>query len=157
MNRLCLLLFSATVLFASACSMRRVPGPAVSLVNVQVENVSLLNTDVQCSVRLENRTPEDLVIHGATYAITLNGTELGTGTADETIELPRLGRRTQTVHFALSNWSFIEKIASLVKAARFEYELTAEFYLDRAGLGRAHTEHSGVLDLRDGPRDDFRP
>lgn len=139
--------FVFSLLLLGGCSTQRIPGPAVSLVNVRVDNVSLLNTEVQCSVRLENRTPEDLVIHGATYAITLNGTELGTGTADDTIELPRLSRHTQTVHFALSNWSFIEKIAALVKAARFEYELTAEFYLDRAGLRRAHTANRGILDL----------
>jgi LEA14-like dessication related protein len=148
-----LLLFAtllATLLTFSGCALQTVPGPDISLVDAEFVDVTLLETEIEFTIRLHNQTPTELTVNGAVYRVTLNKREIGSGSTGERLVIPPFARDEHRVRIALSNWGFINQIKTLVEAKRFDYDLDAQFYLDRAGLRRARTEHSGRFDFQSG-------
>ncbi len=146
----------------SACAAISPVRPDVAITNAQITDVSLFETGMEFKLKVSNHNPEPLAIDGAVYRIAINGTDIGTGSSGEKLDIPAFGSANQTVRVSLSNLSMINNIRSLVESQRFDYEIDGEFYLSNSGLWpkKARIEKTAHFDFREFSepfrRDDFR-
>ena len=140
----------AACMFLHACATMSGPKPDVAIMNLLFTEVTLMETSMELVLRIDNPRSEALVLDGASYRVYLNGTDIGTGMSDETIEVPRLGSATQRVTFRLSNFSMIRKIQSLVESQRFDYRIESNFYVKDFGIRRTlEVTREGRFDVKE--------
>ena len=135
----------------SACATLE-PGPAfeVTLTNLGFGEVTVLETTLLCTIRIQNPTPEPLRLEGAVHKLYLNGTYIGQGTVSEATEIPRLSSGTQTANVFLSNLSLIRRLRPIVESQKVDYQLQSVFYARDGGSSRRlKSESSGGLSLND--------
>lgn len=116
-----------------ACTFIRGPKPSLSLVDAQLTEVTLLETTLLLTVRIENEGPHLLRIRGATHRVYLNDIDVGKGTSDQNLEIKEFGTELQKVTVHLSNLSLASKIQSLIEARDFDYRIESTLYSE-AGL-----------------------
>lgn len=125
----------------------------VSLSNIGLSDVTLLETTAVCTIRIQNANASPLRIEGAVYRIDLDGRNLGKGMTSEALAVPAYGTATQKVKIYLQNLSMASRIRRIVESRSFRYEIDAE--LDATLDGRKKkiaAEDEGRFDL-----DEFTP
>ena len=144
------LYFSLVVLLVmTGCAARQVARPEIALVDLQVGEVTLLETGLRAIVRVDNEGQNPLRINGAVYRLYLNDIDVGRGMSSESITVPRLGSANQEVFFRINNIGLISRIHSLVESDQLSYKIGGHVYLDR-GFGpdrRVAVERSDRLDM----------
>jgi len=146
----CVLLFSL-----SACSLSSAPRPEVSIVDTLVTNVTLLETEIEFTIKITNDTPEPLDIDGATYRIFINDFDVGTGSSGEKLLVSRFSSAKQKVRIGISNWDVFNNIRELVESRRFNYRIEADFYLKGDTFRRrVSTEDSARFNFKNLDLDD---
>lgn len=125
------------------------PTLEASLVNLRFTRATVFETVVEVEVRLENVSPDDLRVTGASHRLTVNGTSLGRGLSSALIPVPRLSGATQTVEFHLRNFSLARSLQELTRSRVLTYELDSTVYVGRAGGGQraVRIRKTGELDL----------
>lgn len=133
--------FVLLLTLSGACSGCALLGPApradVSLVNMEFTNVTLFETTAQVTIRIQNQNPDPVRVEGGVHSLSINGTELGSGTTSEYLDLPPFQSGTQTLTLHLSNIAMLSKIKSLVESKRFQYEIESEIPVRRDGIRRS--------------------
>lgn len=137
--------FTALLLLAVGC--QTVPGPSVSLVNVQFTDATVLESNGRFTLRFNNEQPEALRLRGGVHKIYLNGLYVGEGLSSEPIELPGLNSTTQAVEVHMSNLRLATRIKPIIEARVFDYRIESVLY--PAAGGRLRSRSEGRLDLRD--------
>jgi LEA14-like dessication related protein len=128
----------ALLCLLSGCSTLERPSPEISLVDVTIGEVKLLETELIADVRIQNDSDQPLSLSGAVYRLYLNDIDVGKALSDERIDVPRLGSTTQRVTFHISNLGFVTKIQSLIDAKHFSYRIQAKLFSEQL-LGLART------------------
>jgi LEA14-like dessication related protein len=142
---LCLLTATAALLLAGCTTIQP---PSVSLVNVQLGEVTAFETTAQFTIRLTNGTPEAVVLNGGAFKIYLNGLFVGDGVSNERIDLPRLASGTMTVSVHLSNLRLATRIRPLLESKTFDYKITGKLYASQPA-GSISVSNEGRLDLNE--------
>lgn len=140
------LLLTTCLLFAGGCASRR--GPAVSLVNVRLNEATALETTATFTLRLSNEEPEAVRFSGAVHKIYLNGRFVGKGLSADTVVVPRLDTLTQDVTVHLSNLALAARVKPVITSKRFDYRIESVFH-GESGAHRLRSESEGRLDLGD--------
>jgi len=140
-----MLLLTSLVLWGG-CS--RQNGPAVSVVSVHFQDVTLLETTVVFTLRVENDQPAPLSVNGSAHDIYINGLYVGKGLNNETLEIPRLSTATNDVTVHLSNLALATRFKSVFENKQFDYRIQSTFY-GESWWGRTRSESEGKLDLKD--------
>lgn len=146
-------LFAA--LLISGCSTANVRPPQVSLQDLRLGEMTILETTLIASLRLENTGPDPITIDGASFRLLLNDWDVGRGSSGDRITIPRFGSAVQRAEFRLDNLYLLSRIQPLIESHDFSYRLEGELYLEGGwGFGRSiDFSRSGRFDL-DGA--DFR-
>lgn len=145
--------FVAALLWLCGCaSLIRSESMDVSVVNLEFAQATVLETTAVFTVRLQNETPEPLVLEGGVHKFYIDGAFIGKGMSNERIEVPRLGSVTQPITVYLRNLSMGRRIKSIIEAQKVDYRLDSLLYAQGKLGSRLHVVHEGKLDLNE-----FRP
>ena len=123
-------------------------GPAVSLVSVQFQDATVLETTAVFTLRLSNESPSAMQFNGEAHRIYLNGLDVGTGLSDQTVTVPRLGTVTHAVTVHLSNLALATRLKAIIESKGFDYRIRSTFY-GQSWFNRMQSESAGKLDLKD--------
>jgi LEA14-like dessication related protein len=119
----------ALVLLATcACTTVGPEPPEVTLVNLKVEDMTMLETTLNVVIRVSNPNPEPLELDGAAFKLRLNGNRVGSGMTPEALTIPRLESRTVPVTFHVSNAAAIFKLRTIIEAKAFDWGLSGKLY-----------------------------
>lgn len=138
--------FLAAVTLLCGCSQNA--GPAVSLVSVQFQDATVLETTATFVLRLSNEQPAPWQMNGSVHKIYLNGLYVGKGMSDQSVTVPRLGTVTNNLTVHLSNLALATRIKSVIESQRFEYRIHSTFY-GQTWPSRTRSVSEGILDLKD--------
>ena len=106
-----LILVLMLVLLTTGCTtLGTMTPPDVSLVDMELTDVTVFETTGTITVRLTNENPEPLVIDGSVFKLYLNGMPVGKALDAERLEVPRLGTATQTVNLHINNVALIARL-----------------------------------------------
>jgi len=143
MNRFHFLAMAA-LLLCSCATVRE--GVDLSLTNVGLKDVTVLETTALFTVRVQNENPSPLKLQGSVYKIYLNDSYIGKGMTDQSLEVPAFGTATQTVPVYLQNLFMASKVRGIIDGQKFDYRIDGTLH-DSSGKIRAVSE--GRLDLND--------
>jgi LEA14-like dessication related protein len=119
LNLLCLVTLALT-----SCSLFSKPQDVgVSLADIALAEVTLLNTTLETKVRLENESNETLQVRGAVLKLYINGDYVGKGMAKFTQDIPSYETREFSLPIRLSNFSMARNLQDWVGEAGFSYRL----------------------------------
>ena len=145
-----ILLAFCAALFTACATVEPGPGLEVTLIDLGFGEVTVLETTLLCTIRIQNPTPVPLQLEGAVHKLYLNGAYIGQGTVSETTEVPRLSSTTQTAKVYLSNLSLVHRLRPIVETQKVDYQLKSTFYArDDQRSRRLSTEAEGGLSLND--------
>lgn len=134
----------------SACSAFQVSPPEVTLVDVNFDQLSLLETNLKAKVRYENENDKDLSISGSVHQLSLNGIDIGKAMSDDSVTVPRLGSATQDLTFHMNNLGLLTKIQRLINSEGFNYKIKSKIYTGRGfGSQTLHVTNDGSLGIND--------
>ena len=151
--RLCFGMGLLALLFLNGCAnLNRSEGVDVSVVNLQITGATVLETTTTFTVRLQNETPEPLVIEGGVHKFYIDGAFVGKGLSNERIEVPRLSSVTQDITVYLRNITMGRRIKTILESQKVEYRLDSLLYGQGKSGSRMRVVHEGKLDLNE-----FRP
>ena len=118
--------------------------PDVSIVDLTIDEVKLLETSFDITLRIANENPIPIFIDGAVYRIYLNGVSIGKGMSDASFEVPRLSSVTDRVTFRASNVAMGMKFKSIIDMKEFDYEIDGDLYVEVEGRsGRLKIHNRG--------------
>jgi LEA14-like dessication related protein len=139
-------LLAFLAVFLGGC--QTVPGPAVSLVNLQLTQSTAFETTAAFTLRFSNESPEPMQLTGGVYKIYVNGLYVGEGLSGEPLDLPRLGTATQEVTVHLSNLRLATRLRPILESKSFDYRIRSVLY-GKPPAGTMRSESEGRLDLTD--------
>ena len=118
----------------------------VTLVKVDSTHGSEGEVEFVFTVRLQNATPDPVVIRGAAHKIYLDGVYIGQGLNGDSIEVPRLGTVTQQVTVHLSTFRLARAAFRIYASHQVSYKINSTLY----GAGSSRTRRmskEGSVDL----------
>jgi LEA14-like dessication related protein len=139
------------VVVAGCASMEPVEPPDVTLVNLEVTEVTTFETTLEAEVRIINTTPDPLAVEGASFKLELLDHKIGTGTSSASVVVPRLDSATVPVTFRLNNVAAVSRLRAILEAESLDWRLRGTVYARRDSGGRMSlkVEESGRLSLDD--------
>ena len=145
MKKILPLIFCALL---SGCFLKPITPPEVQLTNLMIKDVTVFETSIDATVRLENLSDETISFERSTHKLFINDFELGTGRGIGEVVVPPQGTAEAKVRFNVSNLSFFNNIRAIVESQRFEYKMISDFYRTSFGmLGSTTVTKEGRLDL----------
>ena len=138
------------IVLSSCATLRRSEDLDVSLVGVQLADSTLLESTMNVTIRLTNRTGEPLMVNGGIHKIYLNGVYIGEGLNNQTLEIPRLSSVTQEVTTHLQNLRLVSRIRGILDSERLDYRIISVVYLNEGGRQPAiRAARAGTISLRE--------
>ena len=132
----------------AGCTTLGLVPPDVSLVSLELGDVTLFETSGTFTVRLANENPEPLAVEGGAYNLYLGGLKVGKGLSDQRIEVPALGTATVEVELFINNLAVATRLRSMFETGVVDYRIKAKIYLRGAYGRRALTvDREGSFDL----------
>jgi LEA14-like dessication related protein len=144
------LLLAAPLLLA-ACHAAPQALPEVSLVDVRIGDVKVLESTVRVTVRLANPNPDPIVVDGGVHKLYINGVYVGDGFVKDRVEVPRLDSITQTVSVHVENLLLLSRLRPDIESRSFDYRLDSTLYVEGAGSHGARVSKEGRLSVGDIP------
>jgi LEA14-like dessication related protein len=147
------LLAAAVIAIGGCATAPEEPTVEVSVTNLRFTRASVFETVGEVELRLENLSPEDLQVTGASHKLTVNGVKIGRALSPDALAMPRLSGANQVVECHLRNGALAKVIGVMARdqGTATTYTLVSTLYVSRQG-GRARSmtvEKSGALDFRD--------
>jgi len=139
----------AMIATVSGCaSMSSVEAPDVTLVDLQVGDITVFETSLTATVRITNPNPDPLDIDGASFKLELDGRKIGTGTSSDALIVPRLDSATIEVNFHLNNIAAVTRLRSMLDHEVVDWGLRGKVFVRGAyGTRSLRVEHAGRIDL----------
>ncbi len=124
--------------------------PEVSLVDVRLGELKLLETAGAATIRLDNENAEPLHVEGLVCKLYVDGKRIGKGLSDARFEIPRLGTIAQEVALHRDNLALIRRVRPIIESQRFAYRLQCKVHVRLDGrLRRISVTKEGYLDRSD--------
>ena len=138
-------------IIATGCAtMGGLEPPDVTLVTLDVKDMTLFETTLDVTLRLTNPNLEPLQIEGASFKLYLEGRKFGSGLSPDTIEVPRLETALMPATFHISNASALLRLKQIIEQNSVNYGLHAKLYVTRPnGRATVRIMGEGTLDLPD--------
>jgi len=146
------LLSSVSIVVLAGCaSMEPVEPPDVTLVNLEVTEVTPFETTLEAEVRIINPNPEPLAVEGSSFKLEILDRKIGTGTSSATVTVPGLDSATVPVTFRLNNVAAVSRLRTILDADALDWRLRGTVFVRRGAGGRMNlkVEESGRLSLGD--------
>jgi LEA14-like dessication related protein len=121
---------------------------SVNMVNVQFRDATVFESTATFTLRINNESPETLVLDGGVHKIYLNGIYVGEGLSNQRVEIQRLSSVAHPVEVHLSNLRLATRIRPIIEARAFDYRISSTLYASRPHA-RTHIVTEGRLDLHE--------
>jgi LEA14-like dessication related protein len=128
-------LLLAVLPLLGGCSALDLVRPEVSLADVRLADVSLLETTVVLTLRIVNGNRFPLSLEGAVYDLSLDGLRVGRGSTNAPLDVPRLGSATHDITLHLRNSEVIRALRAALSGDGVDYRIEARHWVDTP-LGR---------------------
>lgn len=150
-----LLLFAcAVILGTTGCTSIGLEPPDLHLADLQLEDVTVLESSGTVSLRVVNSNPEPLEVDGLAVTLRLNGRKIGKVLSSERMEIPRLSTATLDGELHVSHLAVLTLIQEVMEAEAVSYSLTGKLYvLTELGRRGLRVERSGNFDFSEGDLD----
>jgi len=123
--------------------------PGVTLVNLEMTEMTLFETTLSAQVRIANTNPEPLTVEGASFKLVLDGRKVGSGMTSEVVTVERLDSQVVTAIFHVNNASLLLRLRDVFENEAVSYGISGKLYVKGAlGTRRLKVEQVGRLDLR---------
>jgi len=141
------------VVAASGCvSTGGMEPPAVTLVNLEMTDMTLFETTLTAKVRIANTNPDPLTVEGASFKLVLDGRKVGSGMTSEVVTVERLDSQVVNAVFHVNNASLLLRLRDVFENEAVSYGISGKLYVKGAlGTRRLKVEQVGRLDLRGEP------
>ncbi|MEM9594944.1 MAG: LEA type 2 family protein [Acidobacteriota bacterium] len=134
------------VLLLTGCS--TLEPPDVTLSNLQLTDLTVLETSGVVTLRLANGNPEPLVVDGAAFNLYLMGRKVGKVLSDERVEVGRLSTSTLEAELHLSNLAMATRLQEILETETVAYEIRGKVWvLGDLGRSALRLSSSGDVDL----------
>ncbi|MBN1614503.1 MAG: LEA type 2 family protein [Deltaproteobacteria bacterium] len=119
-----------TILYGCAAPGKRLEAPQISLADIGIEKIGLLEQVLQVDLRIVNTNEVPLQIKGIDCSLIVNDRKLASGVSDRKTKIPALGTATVAVSLYTSLPDVVKGFFSLKEKEAINYKVT----------GRLHTE-----------------
>src|SRR5689334_12019872 len=130
----------------AACAVFHLERPRVSLVDVGLENVSLLQSSLVLNLRVENPNSFRLPIDRGIYTIFLGGDRVGVGSTRTPLDVPAHGTSDQQIVIQLDNLRVLSRLRDLIDRRTVGYRIEADHYITGFRSQALHSVAEGQLD-----------
>jgi LEA14-like dessication related protein len=141
-----MLSLSLLIIFLSTgcASLGTMTPPDISLVDLELTDVTVFETTGTITVRLTNENPDPLIVDGAVFKLFLNGIAVGQALDAERVEVPRLGTATQTVDLHINNVALVARLATMLEESEINYRIKSKLWVERPyGRRKVRLDHQG--------------
>lgn len=129
-----------------ACAAFHLERPRVSLVDVGLENVSLLQSSLVLNLRVENPNSFRLPIDRGIYTIFLGGDRVGVGSTRTPLDVAAHGTSDQQIVIQLDNLRVLSRLRDLIDRRTVGYRIEADHYITGFRSQALHSVAEGQLD-----------
>lgn len=139
------------VLWISGCAAHsRLEPLEITLSDLEVEEMTLMETSLVAKVRIVNPNPESLNFSGASCKLYLEGGKVGRGVSSESFSIDRLSTETIHISFFINNVAAIYRLRQLQEKDAITYKMKTVLFSDGPyGTKRIQNVYEGVLDLNE--------
>ncbi len=147
-HSLAALLLATIPLLTAGCGSLGLEPPDLTLVDLQLEDMTMLETSGRVTIRLANSNPEPLQVDGMAFDLRLDGRRIGKALSDEKVEVPRLSTVTVDAELNVSHLAIATLIPRWTEAETVSYELSGKVYvLTDFGRRGLRVNRSGRFDF----------
>ena len=138
----------ASMIVLTGCTSIGLEPPDLTLVNLQMEEVTVLESSGLVTLRIANSNPEPIVVDGLAINLKLEGRKIGKVLSAERIEIPRLSTATIEGELHVSHLAVLTLVQQMMEAEAMSYGLAGKVYV-QTDLGRRslRVERSGRFDF----------
>jgi LEA14-like dessication related protein len=121
----------------------------VTLVNLEVTEMTVFETTLAAKLRVTNPNPEAFTIEGASFKLFLEDTKVGSGTSNEAFTVERLDSTVFEVLFHLNNASAVLRLKDILEDDEVRYGIHGGLFTRGTfGSKKLKVERTGSIDLR---------
>ena len=122
----------------------------VTLVDLQISEMTLFETAMVAKLRVTNPNPEALTIEGASFKLILDDKKIGTGTVKETFIVERLDSTVIDAVFFINNASALLRLKGIRGKAEVSYGIRGNLYTQSSfGTKKLNVDKMGTINLAD--------
>jgi len=137
------------LLLQGCASMPFEESPEVTLANLEIAEMSLLETSLAVTVRVVNPNVEALPLEGAAVRVNLEGLDIGAGVSSETVRIEGLSSATLPLTVYVDNAKVMLRLRRIIQQKVFNYKLRVTLYAEGPwGTRKLKVEQEGRFDLR---------
>ncbi|MEM7244667.1 MAG: LEA type 2 family protein [Acidobacteriota bacterium] len=128
--------------------------PEVSVINLRLSDMTLLESTAEFEVRIINPGHNPLSIDGGSFAISLGGLRVGRGVYDQALVVPRYGTATVKVPVYLNNIALATRLKPLLDSRQIDYAIDSTLFRPDLPLGlrKVRSHGKGTLDFNPSQR-----
>lgn len=120
----------------------------VTLVNLEVTDITVFETTLAAKLRVTNPNPESFTIEGASFKLYLEDKKVGSGTCNETFSVERLDSTVVDVLFHVNNASAVLRLKDILEGNEARYGIRGSLFMQGTfGSKRLKVEQTGHIDL----------
>lgn len=149
--RLSTLAFLAAMCLLTGCATLNLEPPDLHLADLDLEEVTVLESTGTVTLRIVNSNPEPLKVDGVALTLRLNGRKIGKILSSEAQEIPRLATETIQGELHVSHLAVLTLVQEIMDSQEADYSLSGKVYL-LTDLGRRsiRVDRSGSFDFNEG-------
>lgn len=102
--------------------------PTVSIVNMHVNDMTVFESGVRLTVRIDNASPEPMLVNGAVHHVAVNGLIIGKALDSGRFEVPRLGSVTREMRMNISNMNTLAQLQAHIDSGKVSYKMVSTLY-----------------------------
>ena len=122
----------------------------VTLVDLQITEMTLFETGMVAKLRVTNPNPEALTIDGASFMLILDDKKIGTGTTKETFIVERLDSAVVDAVFRINNASALLRLKGIMDKTEVSYGVRGHLYTQGSfGTKKLNVDKMGTINLAD--------
>jgi len=127
---------TVTLLVMKGCAGfgKRLEPPHISLVQIQVQKVTLFETIFKIELRVYNTNDVPLTVRGTDCQLKLQGKDFATGVSNERTTVPAFGTGIIPMIMYSSVLDVVKGLLALPRDERLEYTLTGRVHLEGGAL-----------------------
>jgi LEA14-like dessication related protein len=132
----------------AGCAALHLERPRVALVDVGLRDVSLFESSLAVTLRVDNPNGFRLPIQRGSYTVFLAGELVGSGATGGPLEVPAHGTRTEEIVLRLDNRLLLSRLRDVLHGRSVGYRLEADHWVGGGLRSRAiRSVAEGELDL----------
>lgn len=128
-------LLALLVIPLSGCAGLGLEPPDLLLTNLQLKEVTVLESSGEVALRVVNGNAEPLAIDGLSFNLRLNGRKIGKIISGQRLEVPRLASETLNAELHVSHFAMLTLVQELMETESVNYSMSGKVYL-LTDLGR---------------------